>query len=229
MSMTRESRARIALRFLAIKGQGETLERLHRAIEFEIAAASKRIRKVSKSVDSDFIESVTEEETLAIEEFLGLGFVAAQSFMNSIRTELVTVAKVYSHEFGEPMSFAPDPKAGALKYAPVLPATNCSTIQAINAVANYWKHSEEWPLTETQTGGRIREAWDLSTRRRNEKSTIEIVTALGLTPNSPGNMRKAAKALGVIEYHDLSPLRQVLTDWAAELLKQARAEFGGKP
>jgi hypothetical protein len=229
MSMTKESRARIALRLMAIKGQSETLERLHRAIEFEITASSKRIRRAAASGNEDLIESITIEECLAVEELLGLAFVAAQSFITSIRTELIVVAKVYSREFGSKLSFTADPQAyDALKLAPMLAAPKCSAVEAIHAVANYWKHSEEWPVLEKKSGGRLRKAWDLDALK-GKKRSAEIVTALGLVPNSMGNLRKAAKALGVVEFDDLSTLRQILSDWAAELLKKARTEFGVKP
>jgi hypothetical protein len=224
----KESRARIALRLLAIKGQSDTLERLHRAIEYEIAASSRRIRRASASGNEDFIDAITDEECLAVEELLGLAFVAAQSFINSIRSELVTVGKVYLHEFGSEPKFPTQPN-DVLKVGVMLPAAKCSAVEAINSVANYWKHSEEWLTVEQKSGGRLREIWDLATLKGIQKRTAEIVIALGLTPNSTGNLRKAAKALGVKRYEDLSEIRQTLSGWAAELLKKARAGFGVKP
>lgn len=163
---------------------------------------------------------------MAIEELLGLAFVAAQSFINAIRTELVAVARVYSQDFGKALSFAPDPKIDALKLAPPLAAINVSIVEAINAAANYWKHSEEWPLSEETAGGRIREIWNVSSLKGIQKTTVEIAIAFGLEPNSSGNMRTAAKALGIVEYDDLSPIRQGLINWAAVLLEKSRAEFG---
>lgn len=224
--MTKELRSRIALRLLAIKGRGETLERLHRSIESEITESIKRIDEAGASSNDDFSEAVAEEECLAIEELLGLAFVAAQSFINAIRTELVAVARVYSQDFGKALSFAPDPKIDALKLAPPLAAINVSIVEAINAAANYWKHSEEWPLSEETAGGRIREIWNVSSLKGIQKTTVEIAIAFGLEPNSSGNMRTAAKALGIVEYDDLSPIRQGLINWAAVLLEKSRAEFG---
>jgi len=225
---SKEYRAYIALRLMEIKTRGETLERLHQAIETEITASLITMQKSAASENDDFIESITEEECLAIEELLGLAFVAAQSFINAIRTELIIVAKISAHEFGASLSFALEPKAyDALKLPPMLGATY-SAVQAVNAVANYWKHSEEWPVRDETSGGRIREVWDFGALRGNEKTTVEIVTALGLVPNSSGNLRKGAKALGVREFDDLSPIRSVLSGWSTELLKKARTEFGIK-
>lgn len=224
--MTKELRARIAVRLLAVKGRGETLERLHRAIESEITESIKRIADAGASSNDDFAEAVVEEECLAIEELLGLAFVAAQSFINAIRTELVSVAQIYAHDFGKALSFAPDPKLDALKLAPTFAPTNVSVVETINAVANYWKHSEEWPLGEETAGGRIRAVWNMSSLKGIQKTSVAIAINLGLKPNSSGNMRTAAKALGMVEYDDLSPIRHVLTNWAAVLLEKSRAEFG---
>jgi hypothetical protein len=226
-SMTKELRARITLRLLAVKGRGETLERLHRSIESEIADSIKRIDRAGAGND-DYAEAVSEEECLAIEELLGLAFVAAQSFINAIRTELVAVASVYTYDFGKALSFAPDPKLDALKLSPTFALTNVSIVETINAVANYWKHSEEWPLGEETAGGRIRTIWNTSSLKGIQKTSVAIAINLGLEPNSSGNMRTAATALGMVEYDDLSPIRQVLTDWAAVLLEKSRAEFGVK-
>lgn len=206
------------------------MERLHRAIESEITVSLRSIQRVSASENEYFIESVNEEETLAIEELLGLGFMAAQSFITSIRTEMVSVGKIYEHEFGLKLKIVADAKAyDALKLGPTLNAApQFSVVQAINAVANYWKHSEEWPTREEKLNKRFHEVWDQSALRGNEKTTVDIVTALKFKPNSSGNMRTAAKALGINKYDDLSPIRQILTNWAAELLRRARAEFGVK-
>lgn len=212
-----------------MKGQSDTLERLHRAIEYEIAASSKRIRRAVSSGNEDFIDAITDEECLAVEELLGLAFVAAQSFINSMRSELITVGKVYSHEFGSKPSFPTQPN-DVLKVGMMLPAAKCSAVEAMNAVANYWKHSEEWPTVVRKSGGRLLTVWDLNALKGNEKRTAEIVIALGLTYGSSGNLRQAAKALGVKSYEDLlSQIRQTLSDWAAELLRKARTGFGVKP
>jgi hypothetical protein len=228
MSFTKESRARIALRLLAVKGQTDTLERLHCAIEHEITASSKTIQRAKSSGDEDLLEAITEEECLAVEELLALAFVAAQSFINSIRSELEVVGKTYEHEFGSRPNFPTHPN-DVLKVGAMLPAGNCSVVEAINAIANYWKHSEEWEVVDEQSNGRVREVWDRVGVRPIQKRTVEVVSALGLTPGSSGNLRKAAQALGVKELADLSPIRKNLSDWAAELLKQARTGFGVKP
>jgi hypothetical protein len=221
-----EATARHALILLRINSQSETLERLHRAIEREIRAASRAIQRASR--DGDLVEAIVGEEALAVEELLGLAFVAAQSFITLIRTELIAVNKSHLLYLGSPLTFASDAKAyDALKIGSMLTGAKCSEVEAINAIANYWKHSEEWPVV--QTFRRLPEEWDLNAFQANHKRTVQIVIALGLKPDSDGNLRRAAKALGVADFEDLSPLRDILKSWATELLKKARVEFGVKP
>jgi hypothetical protein len=219
-----DATARYALGLLRIHAQSDTLERLHRAVEREIRAASRAIQRATRN--EDLVEAVAGDEILTIEELLGLAFVAAQSFITLIRTELIAVNNVHLRYLKSPISFVGSNGYDALKLAPTLPAANCSEVEAINGVANYWKHSEEWLASEAKSGTQVREVW---VSGKNNKRTVEIVTALGLVPNSNGNLRKAAKALGVKDFEDLSPIRKILKSWATELLKNARIEFGVKP
>jgi hypothetical protein len=228
MSVSKEFHARVALQLMNIAVRGETLERLHRAIEGEIAESLRRMEEASTSGDGDFIEVAIDEECQAVEELLGLAFVTAQSFITSIRNEVVNIAKVSLSQFGSKLSFVSDLKAyDTLRLAPMLGATfQFSVVEAINAIANYWKHSEEWPTHFVVSGQWKQQAWDLGALRGNEKRTVEIVTSLGLAPNASGNLRTAANSLGITEFADLSRLRQVLRSWALDLKLKASAELG---
>ncbi len=152
-----DATARYALSLLRIHAQSDTLERLHRAVEREIRAASRAIQRATRN--EDLVEAIMGDEILTIEELLGLAFVAAQSFITLIRTELIAVNNVHLRYLKSPLSFAGSNGYDALKLAPMLPAANCSEVEAINAVANYWKHSEEWPVSEAKSGTQVREVW----------------------------------------------------------------------
>ena len=93
----------------------------------------------------------------------------------------------------------------------------------MNAVANYWKHHDEWPERVDQArsiefGETPVPHWDTSKVNKGEQKTIELVTAIGMWPNRSINMQVAADALGIAELWDLSPLRKNLDDWARCLL-----------
>lgn len=230
MSVSNQFRASAALNLLHIATRGETLERLHRVIESEISASLRRLEEASKTENSDFLEFATDEECQSTEELLGLAFVAAQSFITSIRTEVTDVAEM-SRQFGIRFTFFSDPKAiDTLKLAsPLTVAPQFSVVEAIHAVGNYWKHSEEWPTQEVVSGRWRRQAWDMASMRGNEKRTAEIVTSLGMTLGSTGNLRTAAEALGVTEYNDLRPIRRTLQNWAFDLKIKVANDLAAAP
>lgn len=66
----------------------------------------------------------------------------------------------------------------------------------MNAVANYWKHHDEWPEKYVPAHwpgvGEVRERrWDIANANKDTQKTIEIVTAIGMRPDGL-NMQAAA-------------------------------------
>jgi hypothetical protein len=59
-----------------------------------------------------------------------------------------------------------------------------------------------------------------------QKKALAIVVRLGVSLSSSGNMRTAAKALGVSPTdYNLGPLRERLYAWADTLYQKAKAEI----
>lgn len=222
-----DSKARIALHLASVSWEEESLERLHRAIEREIARSARAIER-AQSRDQDFIETVIDEECPHIEQLLGLAFVAAQNFITTVRTrwaDLIPVCKTNFPRFKSPI----DPKNLLKQSPPLRTGSTYTTLEAINAVANYWKHCDEWPVIEKkiQSGGRVKgiDTWDLNSMNRNPKRTAEIALALGMSYGSTGNLRTAAEKLGVSDYGNLSPVRKILSDWAGSLYQKMQVEI----
>ncbi len=63
-----------------------------------------------------------------------------------------------------------------------------TTVEAIDAIANYYKHNEEW-VTRWHNG------WE--TRRKDAARTIEIVDALGMNPKQIENIQCACRNLNL--------------------------------
>jgi hypothetical protein len=125
--------------------------------------------------------------------------------------------EVLSRDFGAHLSFCNDAQGyGALKQSPAFTAqAQFRVVEAIQAVANYWKHSDEWPTCSIKSRKRLRGGWDVSAMRsKHHKRTAEIVVALGMEYGCTGNMRRAAQALGVTDFARLSAIRGALTSWA---------------
>ncbi len=214
------------LRLLKYAVESETVDHLHVAMEKEIAMSSQRIERAIGSGDDSYIEAVTDDECDQIEEFLGISFVVAQTFITRLRSNMAYLSEGCKRDFGSHLSFINSVKAyDVLKLADLL-ASNAiySIIEAINAVANYWKHVDEWPTVMVEKGDFLVRIWDTTKMRPNEKLTVEIVCSLGMSANSTGNLRNAAEKLGIKKYEDLSPIRKKLRTWADNLYKKAYEE-----
>ena len=75
-------------------------------------------------------------------------------------------------------------------WIPSPPATykTTTTMNVVNAVSNYFKHSYEWP-----------EGWAVDEKKFKEAETIRIVLQLGMKPGSEitDNLCRAADCLGL--------------------------------
>jgi hypothetical protein len=219
----------VLLRLVQLTGETDAIERLHAAIQRQIAASSRRIDRAKASGDDEYLDAIVDDECDHIEELLGMAFVAAQTFITRFRTRLAWASNIVKDEFGAGLSFATPPKAyEVLARGRALPVgSGQSVIEVVNAVANYWKHQEDWPTREEAKGGRMITVWNVKSHslRKQERRTIEVVSSIGMKPGSTGNLRTAAEVFGVTEYADLSPIRQELKVWADDLLEATRLEI----
>lgn len=213
----------------------DRLEDLHHPIEGEIKRALDKISRAERRGPEEYVDHVNETNRLLIEELLGVAMAAAQVFITAVRTRFVALARAYHQEFGTELTLGgmavlndPSDMNGyrLFKYTGEPPSqTPFTPIEAINAVANYWKHHDEWARTSKPDGEWLTTVWKDKTARRNEKRTIQIVKELGMSPSGVWNLQKAVKALGVRRYHDLTPVRRRLQAWAASLLKETEAQI----
>jgi hypothetical protein len=216
---------------------GDTLDRLHGAIEHEIGVAYERVEHAAPRAEEDWGVEVMDDEWAAVEGLLGLAFVAGQTFMTGVRTSIAGLGKELQ-DVGHPLSLGHPPvlvsadgrgARGLFDIGNPLQSGSPHTgVRVINEVANFWKHQDEWPITyESAAHPRRCPDWDWEAMAKNERCTLEIVGPIGMAPCRSGNLRDAAGALGVGDFRDLSPIRQKLKDWANDLYQEARAEVDG--
>lgn len=217
------------LRLIRLSAKTDAIERLHAAIEREIAASSRRIDKAKAKGDEEYLNAIVDDECDHIEELLGMAFVAAQTFIARLRSRMAWASTILEAELGARLSFATPPKAYEVLAMGRTLSVGCaqSVIEVIHAVANYWKHQEDWPTREEARGGRLITVWNVESQslRKHERRTIEVVASIGMTPGCTGNLRTAAEVLGVTDYADLSPIRQELKVWAGGLFEATRLEI----
>lgn len=178
------------------------INNLYHVLEQAIASSSRRLDEASGSGDEWWQQAMTDDENNRIEQLLGWAFLAAQIYITTVR-ERVKVLSDACHE------------------ARIMNME----IERINAIANYWKHREEWPACPPRKGKKeVKLMWNHAKMKPIQKKTAEIVESIGMSPSSSGNLFIAAKAFGVTEFEDLSPLRNKLHGWARSLLEKAKSE-----
>lgn len=209
------------LQLVKIAVNDQTLDNLLSAVEREIVSSSRRIENVSHIVDKCFLEAMTDDECNSTEQLLGLVSVAAQTFITTVRSRLAMLSDRCKKDVGRHLSFITSQKAyEILKSANLMQnGSKYTEIEVINAIANYWKHQEEWSTRIEKKDEDAERVWN------QEKLTVEIVMSIGMSPSSTGNLRTAFETLGVTSpYEDLSPIRKKLHNWAHSLYKKAQSE-----
>lgn len=145
---------------------------------------------------------------------IGAGFVAAQSMLAR------TFAAVRRIDEMEVLRLAGGVDLPRRKVDLFLIAAHdrngVSDIQGINALANYFKHSSEWPYNWSELNGPL------------ELETARTVIRLGLTPCDPDNMFKGADFLGFGGRSGLSRLGMRVQEWREAIEKEIRKRLRRK-
>ncbi len=199
---------RIALWVLHLDIEGGDLEQMLLPIGHAIRSSIEAIERSDK-MEKQERDWLIDEECDSIENFLGLGFVVAQTQITRVIShckrlhewhERQTKSKVLlgiegaKHE----IRAAAAPKVGSTKY---------TAVEAINAFANYFKHRDEWPLDWTEL------------QREDEKRTAAIIEAFGAQSGCTGNFRRGyASLLGeATAFNEVARLGDVVGGWARAL------------
>src|ERR1035441_9402851 len=105
MSTSRGFRARACLSLVRIEVNSPVLDRLHKAIEDEIAESYRLLAETELTDDSDGLDALIDDECDQTEELLGMAFVAGQSFMTRIRTGIARLNNVCIEDLKSGLSF----------------------------------------------------------------------------------------------------------------------------
>jgi hypothetical protein len=173
--------------------------------------------KVEEKLERDWL---IDEECDSIESWLGLAFVAAQTYI----TRVVSHCKRL-HEWHERQTkskvllgikgFKHEILAAA---SPKVRSTNYTAVEGVNAFANYFKHRDEWPFDWNQM------------QRDDEKRTAAIIGAFGAQSGNTGNLRQGyASVLGdEIPFNEVVRLGGIVRDWARALKAAYEQELVAK-
>lgn len=176
-----------------------------------------------ESGNTEALEAIAYEECDQVGELLGIAFVACQAFINRVWNQVHDLNETCLREYGRPLPSVTSRQEVLQVEGSRLAGSSITNIEAIYAVGNYWKHSEEWPTCGVAADGCRRFVWDTSKMQPIQKSTAEVVLEMGLRFGSTGNLRTAARILGASDCADLGAIRRTLDSWAKQLLNVDRA------
>jgi len=80
------------------------------------------------------------------------------------------------------------------------------------ALANYFKHREEW------------DKLDWSALDKQSRRTAEVIEQVQLASGSTGNLRRGFSALHNNSYAELKILAEIIDAWSAKVLAVCKAE-----
>jgi hypothetical protein len=190
------------------------LERVLQTLGVAVDACSGAITRAEISGDAAYIDAVVDDECDVIENLLGAAFVACQADISAIISHVNRMHKRALSE-GHHLASSNCNKAGILALDNQLVATwTYSYVQVIDAVANYFKHRDEW-----------RGPWAQFPPVSRQGKTVAIITVVGAKQGSTGNMRTSVTALGISNYSNLTILYEHIASWADNVATAYESEL----
>jgi hypothetical protein len=193
--MSKEISAWVQLDF-----SGGNFQRIASDLHETVSKVNDRIDKLPSNAEWASDEAYAESET--VEGLIGTAFVLYQTYLTSVVSSVKGLAT-------DGYAGAPSKKVDVLRLesAPITAAVSYSRMEVVNAVANYFKHRDEWPA-------------DWSAATGQTKDTVDVISAIGLSSNEHFNLMKAAKALGDDAFDGTCPLVREMQSWREAVLKK---------
>jgi len=146
---------------------------------------------------------------LIVETQIGLVLVMCQTYIARIVSLVNYFYKDYEALFGKELMKIDTSKRSLMShFGPRVKGAQYSSVEVIDALANYFKHHEEW-------GGK------LASLRGNEKRTAEIVRSVGADLSRSlwysQNLTKCTKKLGIGSMREYFSLLKLVDSWKFDI------------
>jgi hypothetical protein len=130
-----------------------------------------------------------------IEDLLGIAFVTAQSYITGTVSDIPKLTELKSR---------PTKRELLQSFADKLPEYGITTLELCDAIANYWKHHEEW------------EGWSVTDRN---KRTIDTLNVVGIGEQDYFPCNSTANILWPKGASDLEELIDLLSSWRQQAIE----------
>jgi hypothetical protein len=202
----------VRLSMLELANYGDLLSRTLEPIGLAIGEAAERIEEVQRDAPPDDADLFTDDERDIIENLLGTAFVVCQGRVTSVVSAAIDLVK-YCSKKGLPFAAYPGEKRAILKLDAPLgagAAASFTRIQVIDAIANYFKHRDEW------------KGVDWTKLNETSRRTADIIVAAGLQTGSTGNLRRGAIALGNVDLKSMSVFVSIVDEWTQDVIARTK-------
>lgn len=130
------------------------------------------------------------------EDLLGIAFVTAQSYITGTVSDIPKLTRLQSR---------PTKRELLQRFADKLPGYRITTLELCDAIANYWKHHEEW------------EGWSVTDRNRR---TIDILNEVGIRDQDYFPCNSVANILWPRGASSLEELIDLLSSWRQKVIEE---------
>lgn len=167
-------------------------------------------------VGSDYYSGLVDEECDVIEALIGAAFVVCQPYITRVVSRVLSIQE----RAGDRVRIIQPGKKHEMKDAILrfgddfIGDGTYTSLQVIDAYANYFKHHEEWFNVSPSTDGHM---W------KNILRTKDVLTSVGANLNSSGILRDGASAFKMAGYWETSRLADALLSWHGFVCLHCRA------
>jgi hypothetical protein len=178
-----------------------------------VGEASKRIDKAVQQAAPKDVDFFVDDQCELIENLLGAAFVVCQARITAVVSSSIKLA-AYCGQKGIPFTAYAPRKDAILTMGPTFPGSTVTLIQFMDAVANYFKHRDEWDEV------------DWSKLSTPSKRTADIIQVGGLKAGFTGNLRAGAEALGNKDFVSTGIFADIIDAWSGEVMTMTKKALG---
>ncbi|MGD1047082.1 MAG: hypothetical protein ABR936_17395 [Bacteroidota bacterium] len=198
----------IHLKFISIAFKYDILIEALFHIRNMVDNLNTRTIQITQGLDPDNAEGIREDTNTIIENMHGAAFVCCQASINGVASRIKTFHAFAKNEGITLTSVPEERKLIIASHCPVVPSTTVSQIQAIDTLANYFKHRDQWPHGWINPDGQSR-------------LTIQTLQTLGFTPYQDDILNSGISMFGP----NILNLANVLNKWVDTLVDELEKEL----
>ncbi|MDC3956215.1 hypothetical protein KEG38_20305 [Polyangium jinanense] len=178
-----------------------------------IREASDRIDKAVQQAAPEDVDFFVDDQCELIENLLGAAFIVCQARITAVVSGGVKLA-AYCGRKGIPFTAYAPRKDAILTMGLTFTGSPVTLIQFMDAVANYFKHRDEWA------------EMDWSKLTGQSKRTADVIQVGGLKAGFTGNLRAGAEALGNNDFVSTAIFADIIDAWSGEVMRATEKALG---